>query len=210
MRGGLTDHGWNVSLLTKRLSLSVDHSTLEVAFPGRILRTPFSGAYAAWMDTHDWLRRANRALWKLRGKANYARATQFGWAVKTAGWAKHAWRAEPPDVVWTVSSSNLSSAIAGRYLSHVFARPLVVELHDPPLYPGRRASNSEIQRAFQRCIRASSAIVTTTAAYARHLRDEYKLPPERVVPIYLSYRGGLIVPAAPPCATAWCFCTRAR
>ena len=111
---GLAGHGWNVSLLTRRLSLSVDHSPMEIAFPGRIIRTPFSGGYIPWMDTHDVLRRANRALWKLKGQANYDRAFQFGWPLRTAQWARRTWRVDRPDVIWTVSSSNLAGAIAGR------------------------------------------------------------------------------------------------
>jgi glycosyltransferase involved in cell wall biosynthesis len=99
-------------------------------------------------------------------------------------------------VIWAISSSNLAGVTAGRYLSRIWARPLVAELQDPPLYPGSDPSTSEIQRSFRRCLRASAAIVTTTAAYANHLRDEYALPADRVVPIYLSYRGGLTVPGA--------------
>ena len=133
---GLIDYGWDVSMLAKRLPLSVDLSSLEIAFPGRILRTPFTGAYVPWMDTHDWLRRANRGLWKLRGRANYDRAFNFGWATRTARWARTQWRAERPDVIWAISSSNLAGVTAGRYLSRISARPLVTELQDPPLYPG--------------------------------------------------------------------------
>ncbi len=193
---GLTRYGWNVSMLTKRLSYSTDHSALEASFQGRIIRTPFSGTYIPWMDTSDFLRRANRGLWKLKGKAYYERTFQFGWAARTAQWAKRAWRSNLPDVIWTISSSNLSGAIAGRYLSQIFSRPYVMELRDPPVYPGDDAPCPGFMCRFNRSLCHSSAVVTTTESYAAHLRKENGLNEEQVVPIYRSYRGELAKPLA--------------
>ncbi|HBO45362.1 MAG TPA: hypothetical protein DD670_15815, partial [Planctomycetaceae bacterium] len=140
-------------------------------------------------------RRANRGLWKLRGKAHYSRMLQFGWPIRTAMWTRRAWPRDTfPDVIWAISSSNLMGVFAGRYLSKIYQRPFVMELHDPPLYPDDAGPPSVVRRGFSRCVRQSAAIVTTTHSYARYLSQAYKLPDEHVVPIYLSYRGDIQTP----------------
>jgi len=164
-----------------------DFSPQVLAFPGKVLHTPFSGACWPVMDGHKLLRRINHTLWRIGGRSFYNRQIELGWPERLADWARKNWSIEPPDILWGVASNTIAGAIGAQRLAAFFSRPYVLDLHDPPLSRWRKGLDPALEPFFASSLREASHVVTTTESYARHLVGTYKLDPSRVSPVYMSF-----------------------
>jgi glycosyltransferase involved in cell wall biosynthesis len=185
---GLVPLGWDISMLSASDWISLDQSAQEAVFPGKVIRTPFTGDYPGWIDRHRRLRRLYRGLWKLRGTRCYHEKLSLGWASRVVQWVQKNGPLAAPDLIWGICTSNTNGIVAGGALADHFRCPLVLEFQDPPsneascVYP-------QLAARIRRVIRESSAVVTTTRSYAQHLVDTYHLDGKPVVPLHLAFAG---------------------
>ena len=112
----LASRGWNLILLHELVPWPVDFSAQVLAFPGKVLHTPFSGACWPLLDGHKFLRRLNRTLWRLGGRSYYNQKVELGWAGRVVPWVARNWSVEPPDVLWAVTSNNIAGGLAAQGL----------------------------------------------------------------------------------------------
>jgi glycosyltransferase involved in cell wall biosynthesis len=178
--------GWSQTMLTAHPVVNRAAHSPEAAFPGDIVATPFHGDYPVWIDRSPRLRRWYRGIWKIRGAAYYHHRLATDWARRVRDWIAD-WPAARPSLVWAVGSQDLNSLIAGRYIADYFAAPLVLDLNDPPSSSRMSDLHPCLHATFASCLRRSSAVITTTNSYARHLVATHGLAPHRVRAIYLAY-----------------------
>jgi len=183
---GLASLGWNVTMLSSRSVGQHDQSAQEQCFPGRVIRTPFTGAYPRWIDTSPKLRRLYRGTWKIFGERHYYERLALGWAERTEEWFPRNWNLPSPDVVWAICTSNLNGIVAGRKLAKVFDCPLVLEFQDPPSSKGNRL-HTALLAVFRQVLRNSNGVVTTSCSYAQHLVDTHQISSAAVLPLHLSF-----------------------
>jgi len=186
---GLSERGWRVSLLTARKRRPSDHRAQDSAFPGEVIRTPFTGAYPSWVEASERLSRMWRGLWLLRGQEWYHRQFGLGWGLRVGPWAQRNWAGPKPDLVWGIYIHNLSGIVGGQRLAEQFSCPLVIELQDPPGSPGRATLHEALRPHFHECLEKADRVITVTRAYADYLTTEWGLPPAKVEAIYLSFPG---------------------
>lgn len=178
---------WSLAMLTSSPVTSRPPQSPEAAFPGEFFSTPFTGDYPAAIDRRPKLRRLYRGLWKLRGATYYHWRLATGWATRVRTWLESNWPDERPSCVWAIGSQDLNSLIGARFIAEHFAAPLVLDLNDPPTSSQMGRLHPCLDGEFEKCLKASAAVITTTQSYADHLVAKHNLPADRVRPIYLSY-----------------------
>lgn len=180
---GLKERGWNTTLLTGQRISKDDGWAQEEAFAGKVVRTPFSGAYPSSVSNR-WLRRLWREWWSMTGRARYHSNPEYGWGGRVVDWCVRSGEVTRPDVVFAISTGSIGSLVAGRNLAGHFDCPLLVEFRDPcPRVSGPPPSPAQ-KHSLESCLESSVAIVTTTKALADHLTNAYAFCEGKVFPVY--------------------------
>ena len=183
---GLHRLGWEINLLAARSPYKNYDKAQEGAFPGNVIRTPFSMAYPVFCDFHPGARRLYRIFWRMRGREYFQFKMESWWMQKLSTWCKTA-GLPTPDVIWVVSTGTMNSLAAGKTLAEHFRKPLILEIHDPISSINKEPLIPLLEEQLRSCYEVSSAIVTTTEALADWLESNYTECKGKVFPIHLSY-----------------------
>lgn len=183
----LSQHGWQTTLVVPR-RLSGNQPEIEAAFPGEVLRTPFSaGPWPRWFDRRYVVR-----LWltpaRLLGASRLLDDPARSWAPKVLRWiATDLTGRESPDVVWGVTYGSLTSVVTAHRVSQKFGVPLVLAFHDPVPRPGTVLGSFE-ERALETAMATAAGIVVTTRSYAEVLAARFPKQAAKINVVYASYR----------------------
>ncbi len=187
--------GWHPTLLTSGGGVPVAAREPEKAFPGRVVRTPFSGPYPWFMDRRG-LRLVCRRVWSMLGKSNMLDGPERGWGPRVASFCKGKLPVPHPDAVWAITTGDWSGLIAGRDLRALYSCPLILEFQDPCPSPSRPPMAQRDEAVLMSCLAASTTVVTTTARMASHLERHYACCQGKTRVLYLTYDDR--APEAPP------------
>ncbi len=177
--------GWRVTMLSARDWGTGSQSAQEAAFPGSVIRTPFTGRYPKLLDRGPRLRRLWRGLWKVRGQRFYAERLASGWADRFRAWIEDEVPfSATPTCVWSVCTSSLNNMIAGAALAEKVRCPHFVEFQDPP-----HAPTAGLRDIVDAVLRAASGVVTVTEAFRRSVMVDYGILAKRTQTAYLSFSG---------------------
>lgn len=190
---GLRGFGWDVTLLAAEPGRGSEVRAQEAAFAGRVVRTPFFGAYPRIARSRygRWLW---RKWWAVSGKARYYSDPEWGWGKRASQWVEEGWTGESFEVVFAIGSGALDSFVAGRNLAVHFGAPLVLEFRDPIPNPAHPPLNHTQESALRSCLATAGAVVTTTEALAVHVRSAFPECRAPVVAIH-SWLAGACVEA---------------
>ena len=179
--------GWEVILLASRRSKSKADLIQEAAFPGKVIRTTFTGGYPYLFDLFEGLRRLYRLMWRLRGKTYYIRKLELGWAFRLQSWVGLDQIIRKPSVIWAISTGSMGGLIGGTFLSRFFSCPLIVEIQDPVLYSISEYSDPTLENQINDCYHESAAIITVTNTLADYLKFNYPKNESKIHTVHLSF-----------------------
>lgn len=183
---GLVEHGWHTTVVKTRnpspLSMEV-----EEAFPGDIVRVPFS--VQPYPRLLNW--RGGRRLY--HAFASAFRKDNDPFRDPRKGWAEHVVDRSygrllnlPVDVVFGVTTGDVRTLYGARSYAQRVGKPFVLEFQDPCPAPHAEFSGLE-ELCLEQCVRDCSGILTTTASYANVLRNRYPFAEEKIQALHLSY-----------------------
>lgn len=187
---GIQALGWDVSLLVAKPQRRNYDAEQQAAFPGNIIRTPFSGSYSALMDIHPWLRRIIHTVWRLKGESYFNEKYESGWSSRLIEWYRDR-NLPAPDIIWAISTGNLSSLLGGYELAVYLDKPLILEIHDPIASLDRKGLPPSLENSLKNCYRRSSTIITTTQSFADWLEVNYKECKGKTEAVHLSFDEGI-------------------
>jgi glycosyltransferase involved in cell wall biosynthesis len=162
-------------------------ASIESAFPGEVVRTPFGyQPYPARLD-HRFLRRPWRLSTRITGRKQLALDPELSWAPKVERWVKEQFSSDDlPDVVWGVSYGRVTSLTSARRLAEMAGAPLVVALQDPVPPPGSSLNEYE-ETAMATVLAVAARVVVTTNTYAQEVVARFPQAIDKVVVEYASH-----------------------
>lgn len=185
----LNQNGWAVFLLASRSAVPEIERNVERYFPGRIIRTNYTGDYPLLFDLNPLTRRAWRATWKAKSFDYYAARLSYGWAGRLS--RDHAVLDEikkiSPAVLWGISAGYLGGACGASLLAERLNVPWILELQDPPLFCDGVKTAPSVATEFCRLLQHANKVITLTKTYKGELLKLGFIPENRIECIYYTF-----------------------
>ncbi len=182
--------GFNVALLTGKMTNLPVEIEIDSQFPGMVFRTQHTDAYPHIIDISPAVRRAWRVFWKIKGAEYYISRLSYGWAEKldvNQVIADLEGRFGTPNLIWGVCAGYLAGGTAADRMAKAIGVPWILELQDPPWGCGLAEERKTISKEFKRLLNAASVQVVVTESYRRKLLADFSINPKKLLTIYLTY-----------------------